>query len=612
MTQYDYDLVIIGQRPAARSALQTALQTVMRSGLPTELPKRARVAVVINPARAATPIAPIALNSALHPPLNSPLSQSVDPTFEPTFDPKLGQTGATHTTYTTSAVSAIDGLIAQRQRYAAAIAQACDQLNGWRQFQLAGADIIFGTGQWEIGAASPSRSRRSRHSAKAQSSAPNLPEIQYRVIPHATNLAESTTTSASLPQPLRPRVLRSRAFLLIPDARSVYPSSAVTATSPPTPSLFTPIIPVGHGWDLDAWWRSLQTIPPFATVYGSTLRAQELALSLHQLGTAVTWISPESSCLPWETPQTAQRWQAYLESVGIICHFNMAIHRVNATEFSKNFPPQPLFWAEPTAPDVPRTELEAIGVKFCGAHLQLDTQFRTTHPQIYACAAALPGEDHESITQVEAKMAVQNALKTGLFDCIFARNITPKYAQIPWSIGQAYVRVGGAWARERSAQLEPYQSRLQVIKSVKQWLNLRSFISKFLHRLYSIIRKTFLPIFKLNNGQLATSNYQSARPRSLVLQLHQLPSRQLLDQLDGYVEIKLTPDHKILEITAIAPDAAQLVTPLLLLMQLQNQYRDQPIQYFRAIEQLSLSQYTFDQSAAELCEWLRDTILAKN
>lgn len=267
----------------------------------------------------------------------------------------------------------------------------------------------------------------------------------------------------------RSRVLRSRRYLLVPDARVLDP--AIPGLDQIPSIAYTTI---GSREDIHRWLTHIDrqdaaTRPQRVIVYGGrSLVSLELALTLHDQGFETHLICTKANLLTreemtdragtTETSSLLKLWQWQAIADGLHCDLNCSILQVQsvgrdlvlhtATQSSPPATnpsiPQPtqrlttdvLLIADPLVPCLDRAHLQACGLGFSGDHLQVDRFLRTTQAQIYACAAALRGHDAESIATHEALTATRNALTP------IAQ--TPNYAAIPWGVTArfGFARVG--------------------------------------------------------------------------------------------------------------------------------------------------------------------------
>ena len=248
----------------------------------------------------------------------------------------------------------------------------------------------------------------------------------------------------------RSRLLRSRTYLIAPDARSVAPT---------LPGLDqTPHVLIGDRGDAQRWLHQLETLeartpdkrPKRAIVYGGrSLISLELALTLLDRNLETRLMTTDSALLASEgqtdnSTSLFQLWQLQAIANGLECSLNSTIRRVQSVDGelclstdTEQFTTDVLLIADRLVPDLDLVQLQACGVTLSDRHLWVDRHLRTTHPQIYACAAALNGHDAESIATHEALTATRNALTPWFSQ-------TPDYRAIPWGVATrgGFARVG--------------------------------------------------------------------------------------------------------------------------------------------------------------------------
>ena len=255
----------------------------------------------------------------------------------------------------------------------------------------------------------------------------------------------------------RSRVLRGRRYLLVPDACVLVPA---------IPGLDqTPHVTIANREDIRHWLTQIDALPPDqrpqrAIVYGGrSLVSLELAMTLQDQGISTHLISSETTLLTQEemldrtgkteTASLLKLWQLHAIANSLTCDLNctishvqwvgqeLTLHTTTPAFTTQSFTADVLLIADGLVPRFDRVHLQACGLDIRGDHLWVDRYLRTTHPQIYACAAALRGHDAESIATHEALTATRNAL-TPWIDQV------PNYSAIPWGITTrfGFARVG--------------------------------------------------------------------------------------------------------------------------------------------------------------------------
>ncbi|NJN63004.1 MAG: NAD(P)/FAD-dependent oxidoreductase [Coleofasciculaceae cyanobacterium RL_1_1] len=236
----------------------------------------------------------------------------------------------------------------------------------------------------------------------------------------------------------RSRILRSRRYVLAPDARATVPQCSGLDR--------TPHVLIGNRTDIRRWLAQLddQAIdeqPRRAIVYGGrSLVSLELAMMLLDSGLETRLITADSALLASEgdtetdAASLIRIWQLQAIANGLNCELNQAIVNVQplgrelvVQTKTEKFTTDVLLIADRLMPDLDRRNLQTCGLTFSGEHLWVDRGLRTSHPQIYACAAALRGHDAESIATHEALIATRNTLTPWIAQA-------PNYRAISWGI----------------------------------------------------------------------------------------------------------------------------------------------------------------------------------
>lgn len=236
----------------------------------------------------------------------------------------------------------------------------------------------------------------------------------------------------------RSRILRSRRYVLAPDARVTAPRCSGLDQ--------TPHVLIGNRTDIRRWLaqlddRAIDERPRRAIVYGGrSLVSLELAMTLLDCGLETRLVTADSALLASEgdtetdAASLIRIWQLQAIANGLNCELNQAI--VNAQWLGRElvvqtatekFTTDVLLIADRLVPDLDRRNLQTCGLTFSRDHLWVDRGLRTSHPQIYACAAALRGHDAESIATHEALIATRNALTPWIAQA-------PNYRAISWGI----------------------------------------------------------------------------------------------------------------------------------------------------------------------------------
>ncbi|MGD1902088.1 MAG: FAD-dependent oxidoreductase [Geitlerinemataceae cyanobacterium] len=246
----------------------------------------------------------------------------------------------------------------------------------------------------------------------------------------------------------RVRQLHSRAYVLVPDARVVVPAGLAEV----------PHAAIATAADVD---RALQEARPGERAIvcgGRSLRGLELALGLVERGVETRFVTGGATLLPSEGAEAdalERLWELDAAARGLQYEYGSEIVGGQVSEAGEitlktadtAHVADRLFLADRLVPGLEATaDLRDWGVTFAGDRVWVDRHLRTTHPQIFACAAALRGHDAESLAIHEALVAVRNALMPRW------QGRSPRYEAIAWGIEArpGYARVGPSQAQVRS------------------------------------------------------------------------------------------------------------------------------------------------------------------
>ncbi|MCY7367476.1 MAG: NAD(P)/FAD-dependent oxidoreductase [Chamaesiphon sp.] len=181
-------------------------------------------------------------------------------------------------------------------------------------------------------------------------------------------------------------------------------------------------------------------IPLRWAIIGSELIGIELAQTLAKLGCQVKLIVETTQILPYENLETARLIQAQLEADGVQIYLATTVWKVELENTCKlvliedeSIDVDEIFLALPDQPLLQSFNLDGVGVDYTDKGISIDKRLQTSHRQIYACGSVcgnvLGGYHGESLTQFEAKIAVQNILswrKTKInYD---------SYNNLPWAV----------------------------------------------------------------------------------------------------------------------------------------------------------------------------------
>jgi pyruvate/2-oxoglutarate dehydrogenase complex dihydrolipoamide dehydrogenase (E3) component len=162
-----------------------------------------------------------------------------------------------------------------------------------------------------------------------------------------------------------------------------------------------------------------QEIPLRWAIIGSESIGVELAQTLAKLGCQVKLIIETTQILPYENLETAQLIQAQLEADGVQIYLATIVTKVDLENTCKlvlieaeSIAVDEIFIALPDRPLLESFNLDGVGVDYTDKGISIDNRLQTSDRQIYACGSVcgnvLGGYHSESLTQYEAKIAVQN------------------------------------------------------------------------------------------------------------------------------------------------------------------------------------------------------------
>ncbi|MBW4658081.1 MAG: NAD(P)/FAD-dependent oxidoreductase [Drouetiella hepatica Uher 2000/2452] len=241
------------------------------------------------------------------------------------------------------------------------------------------------------------------------------------------------------------RLLRSRSFLLAPEAPCSIPDLAGLETVPYL-TLET------------LWQQPWQTLPDRLAIVGSDPRGIELAQAFNRLGTRVALISPHP-LLPSEDREAANLIQAQLEAEGVDIFTQAIVRQIHLSDRSSEIQvglewsdrelhhtvkADALLLATPPQIDLASLNLDSVGVEWQPHGIIVNHKLQTRNPDIYACGAALGGYADLAIARHEATVALKNARSPRSFRSLFLKKSTVRYEQVPFVLNTApeLARVG--------------------------------------------------------------------------------------------------------------------------------------------------------------------------
>ncbi|WP_017293328.1 FAD-dependent oxidoreductase [Geminocystis herdmanii] len=191
--------------------------------------------------------------------------------------------------------------------------------------------------------------------------------------------------------------------------------------------------------------KNWESLPENLTIIGDDITAVYLVNKLQQLNKKITLICPSQQILPSEDEDISYQLQLFLESKGIKIYLN-----TNDTGFDRKVG----LLDQATSDDDLKTQrvttsdddlktlrvttltenvwrgdnigLSNLGIKNHQGKIKVNSKLQTKHPKIYGCGDLLGGYALESLTEYEAKIAVNNAL--------FFPHQEINYSNIPYSL----------------------------------------------------------------------------------------------------------------------------------------------------------------------------------
>jgi pyruvate/2-oxoglutarate dehydrogenase complex dihydrolipoamide dehydrogenase (E3) component len=203
------------------------------------------------------------------------------------------------------------------------------------------------------------------------------------------------------------RLLRSRAYLLAPQAQAIRPAIDGLAA-----------IDCATCTNWFNHWSSHESLPDHLLILGLDPRGLVLAQALNRLGTQVTLLTSHDRLLP--DPELSSLFQAQLEAEGVTILTRTQVTQVrqpdqiqvqiNRDQISGGqLETAAILLATTLRPDLDALNLALAGVNWQqgrSVNLTVNARLQTTQPRIYACIT----ETHDQADQQTADIALHNAL----------------------------------------------------------------------------------------------------------------------------------------------------------------------------------------------------------
>ncbi len=198
-----------------------------------------------------------------------------------------------------------------------------------------------------------------------------------------------------------------------------------SAVRPDIPGLTEGYLSNREIWDLSA-------PPPSLIVIGGGPIGTELAQAFHRLGSKVTLLHSRDRLLPRDDVELARELTSLLQEEGLNIRLNFRAKKVEKTKagWQLDDGDEILFGKEllislGRQANTDNLNLEAAGVEFNREQIKVNQYLRTTAPNIWAAGDCTGGLRFSHIAEIEAKIAVRNAL--------FPFNSRPNYQGAPWT-----------------------------------------------------------------------------------------------------------------------------------------------------------------------------------
>ncbi|MBK4728983.1 NAD(P)/FAD-dependent oxidoreductase [Oxynema sp. CENA135] len=164
-------------------------------------------------------------------------------------------------------------------------------------------------------------------------------------------------------------------------------------------------------------------LPKKIAIVGGDREGLEIAQVLCKIGIEIALLTPEPALLAEEDPEAAQLIEAELEAAGIQVLTDTHIREITQSregivlqaEGDRAIAADLLLLTCGVEPDFDGLNLDRVGVEFADRELLVNRKFQTSNPRVYAINSSYRGYREAHRAEVEAKIAVKNALFLPIF-----------------------------------------------------------------------------------------------------------------------------------------------------------------------------------------------------
>lgn len=158
--------------------------------------------------------------------------------------------------------------------------------------------------------------------------------------------------------------------------------------------------------------KNWNNLPENLIIIGDDITAIYLVHKLQQLNKKITLICPSQQILPSEDEDISYQLQLFLESKGIKIYLNTndTVFKFDRATYDDSFKTLRVTTLTENLWRGDNIGLSNLGIKNHQGTIKVNSKMQTKHPKIYGCGDLLGGYALESLTQYEAKIAVNNSL----------------------------------------------------------------------------------------------------------------------------------------------------------------------------------------------------------